>query len=219
MRRLSAEELREYGERFAADNLAYVDSEFVPQFDRMRVRIGRWTALAWGGVFLPGLVVTLVGPDWLSSETVVFGGAALASAGIALLHLRTAGREFPAPPGRAIVARAAPLAGLAPLYLRRVCERPESAVDQAHLYFQDAWRAQLMRGVVQGVLIGTLLLVAIAAIEVLPEFTFGLLYPGGVVVLAVGLMLRERSRLWFRKRLWPGLAPGQVIRPGEEVAA
>jgi hypothetical protein len=276
VRRPSAEELREYGEKFAADNLAYVDSEFVPQFDRTSVRRSRWGLLVWFGAMVPGPVMHLAGLRWLDPFAAACAGSALVGAVIAGLYLRAAGREFPPPPGRPVIARArhvrvsdyvppvavclcivacvvsvvigvdavrvaatadfdyargsaigtvivaaviAPIAAIAPLYMRIVCDRPESAVDQAHLYFQDAWRAQLMRGVLYGVLLGTAMLIALASVEVLPDALVPAMFPYGLVAAAgLGLLLHERSKLWFRKRLWSGLAPGQVIRPGEEVA-
>ena len=47
------------------------------------------------------------------------------------------------------------------------------------------------------------------------DTAFRLIIAGVPVVLLIGHS--EAGTQWFRKRLWPTLVPGQVLRPGETV--
>ncbi|UUW88233.1 hypothetical protein [Pimelobacter simplex] len=102
----------------------------------------------------------------------------------------------------------------APLAWRVVVRRPQRAVDAAHLYFQDAWRADALRNT--GILT---VLVPLSAAYVWPESSD----PARValVVLALGIgalgLTDLAPPLRFRARLWPTLGPRQVLLPGEPV--
>jgi hypothetical protein len=257
---------RQRGEKFAADNLAYIDSEFVEHFDRVGLLSTRVGVAVCGALVVPMLIYAgeTAGPNVRLGNGITISACAAAFVVVAAVRLWLVGREFPVPVGRLVIARprrvgvtdyvppealglcavcsalavvggyislrvdapvlaggsfaCAIVAAAAPLYLWLTCRRPESAVDAAHLYFQDAWRASLMQSVVRTVMIGTTFVFVWG-----PGFGSGdsrlenastevaFLVAGGILVLSL------RGRLWFRKRLWPQLAPGQVLLPGQTV--
>lgn len=108
------------------------------------------------------------------------------------------------------------LSAAAPLAWRVVVRRPQRAVDPAHLYLQDAWRAEALR--TTGILpvIAPVALLRTSASDVMPGAAFPL-----VAVLTIGITIvalgDHPSPNRFRARLWPTLAPGQVLMPGDAV--
>lgn len=272
-RRPSPASLRENGEEFAAENLAYVDSEFVHRFDHASITMRRVHGI---------LVAVLLVPAWFSLKSEQDAGLSLLLvwvtcliSALALFSLWFAGREFPAPEGRRVLARSrhvgvtdfvppiavaccvayvlaectvgvvalrsigqdgpfadrgqhvviavaafvvAAMTALLPLYLWAMCRRPESAVDSAHLYLQDAWRADRLQRVTSASGV-----VAVSVVMQTPYLDSVDSWQGDVhlvVVLALlgsAFLLERRSKLWFCKRLWPELAPGQVLLPGQPI--
>jgi hypothetical protein len=101
----SARRLRSQGESFAHRNQAYVDPEFVPVFNRAVTRADRFTA----ALILVGLVALRIidvrRVDTLPLELHLVPLLGVSLAVWAGFRLRTAGREFPVPGGRAAVAR------------------------------------------------------------------------------------------------------------------
>lgn len=93
-----------------------------------------------------------------------------------------------------------------------VSRRPEPAVDAAHLYLQDAWRAARMRTTLhQLALAGYCLGLTVASAD--PALPPGLwVVPVAVAGVASGLALHGRAR--FRDRLWPDVPAGQVLSVG-----
>ncbi|WP_418058987.1 hypothetical protein [Pimelobacter simplex] len=160
--------------------------------------------------------------DYVGQVTVVRvvlqAGLGATVAGGALAWAHVAGWT---PPAAGLLASGLVILALAlatPLAWSVVVRRPQRAVDPAHLYFQDAWRADALRNT------GPLPLVAaIATHSALPESSP--IAPVGlpVALLAVAIigtgLLDDVPRLRFRTRLWPTLAPHQVLRPGEPVPA
>lgn len=94
--------LKASGEEFARTHLAYVDSEFVDEFDRAELRDRRIAAAVLVGAIVPVWLISRFAPR---ADDVFPGVFAVAIALIALLRLSHAGREFPPPPGRVAVAR------------------------------------------------------------------------------------------------------------------
>jgi hypothetical protein len=103
--RPSKKRLRQRGEAFARRNRAFVDSEFVTAFDR----VTRWFLRLLGlGVFAYGLLSTVLHAtrvDAGSFPVPYFAVLGVFTTAWAVLRLRIAGREFPVPEGRAVVAR------------------------------------------------------------------------------------------------------------------
>lgn len=265
-------QLRRAGSRLAVANQAYVDSEFVAEFDRAEVldrrlraavlvpmAVGVWVVYELPG--LSGLAVGIIGCGYVA---------------IAILPLVRAGKEFTPRPGRPTLARlrevrftdyvhplalltcvVTAIAGLAaavgalqvgafkdgsthheqvslavsggivgvlalvtPLYFMVLCRRPEPAVDAAHLYFQDAWRASHMREALALVAVAAILLTTrVAALDLSGWLGGGLWMALMLVVLGCFAASDHWGRLRFRRRLWPTLAPDQVLLPGEPVPA
>ncbi|WP_418057718.1 hypothetical protein [Pimelobacter simplex] len=93
-----------------------------------------------------------------------------------------------------------------------VSRRPEPAVDAAHLYLQDAWRAARMRTTLQQLALAGFYL------GLTPAFTDPALPPGLWLVpiagAAAGSGLALHGRARFRDRLWPDVPAGQVLSVG-----
>ena len=101
------------------------------------------------------------------------------------------------------------------LFAQALCNRPTPAVDPSHLYLQDAWRARALAS--------AYILVAITAfLSFIPLSLVGFtwvasaamtatLYVTVPVVVAVWVVQPK----WFRRRLWRGLAPDEVLLPGQ----
>jgi hypothetical protein len=111
--------------------------------------------------------------------------------------------------------------------LRRLPALPEPA-DAAHLYWQDALRAQLLDGVVTGWISPTTLTFFAASFAmtratvrdwdfVLSEGASGLAIALTLVSAGLLLVAQLKGGPWFRRRLWPTLKSGQVLMPGEPV--
>jgi hypothetical protein len=269
----SDEQLRRRGQRFAGRHLAYVDSEFVPFFDRFT----RWSHWVAGTAFLSmgaGIFVL----HWVDKQAdpfpVVYAGViGLASTAWAVVRLRLAGREFPVsrhwgglarprrvtlsdyvPPSvqvltwlvlAAVVTVTFDLAGSAQpwrdglsvrigstaavvllaaagcslfAFGRTMCERPQPAMDPCHLYFQDAWRSEFLLGAFAFLCFGAFAYLSVIGFYVdLPGWLDSIGFQA-LTVAGVGYLVAFiRSSRHFRERLWPTLAPGQVLLPGEPV--
>ena len=100
----SAKALRIHGERFAREHLAFVDSEFVVPFDRAYTRNRRQLAVMFVALIAAMLVLDRFARGY-ASDLVLLPIAGLMALCVALLRLRMAGREFPVPSGRSVVAR------------------------------------------------------------------------------------------------------------------
>ena len=269
--------LRRRGQSFARWNGAYIDSEFVATFDRASTWGFRLSAVLYIAVMGTGLALqSAVAPS--ASIGLVFPPvASVILAFWAFFRLRVAGREFPAPHGRPVVARprrvslsdyvavtlqalvwldasavvtiaivvavdggstgnvlamkvmtgigAVALAGFLLLIQttgRALCDRPQSAVDACHLYFQDAWRAEFLVGAYGFVACGTAVLLLGLAIPLdspawIGNLVFSDAFPFFPVFYGIQFFVFLGFRLQFRRRLWPTLAPGQVLLPGQPV--
>lgn len=118
------------------------------------------------------------------------------------------------------------LAGLVETIGARLARAPEPAVDASHLYWQDCFRVDAVR--------------AAASVTVLTLFYLFWVIPGlvdvqiagvddtdlglgvGVVLVVVLLLVggvgdNQRPVGHMRSRLWPELAPGEVVVPGSAV--
>jgi hypothetical protein len=110
----------------------------------------------------------------------------------------------------------------------------EPAEDQAHLYWQDAYRAETIARLYGLWVSGAVGMVAQATTGIshalteahksnpVSEMGAWMLPITAAVVLiptALSAVHGRPGQQWFRKRLWPTLAPGQVLRPGETVPA
>lgn len=102
------------------------------------------------------------------------------------------------------------------LVIRAICARRQSAVDACHLYVQDAWRSVMFAHALAAVCWATYetffgVLVSQA------DFVFdGPFSPNLLWVFILPAMTVQVGRMrWFRRRLWPGLAPHQVLLPGQ----
>ena len=99
---------------------------------------------------------------------------------------------------------------------------PEPAGDAAHLYWQDAMRADVLRSAASFVpASAALMCVAMIGFEDTLHRVLGFVVMG--VLVAPLFVLERRSKAEpaadMRSRLWPGLAPGQVVQPGEPVSS
>ncbi|MGL5809125.1 MAG: hypothetical protein ACRCYQ_04185 [Nocardioides sp.] len=112
-------------------------------------------------------------------------------------------------------------AGCAAWAARRICRQPIPARDAAHLYWQDALRAdQIRRCYYEADLWGLqAALWFIADRErYLTQNASGLLAVVPLGLMVMTLIADHLGDMRFRKRLWPALAPGQVLMPGETPA-
>ncbi|MFC5731678.1 MULTISPECIES: hypothetical protein [Nocardioides] len=255
------------GREFAIRNLAYVDVEFVAQYDRETTRqIRRTVALA-----LPLLLAILLTIDGgTGPKMMVFAAVAVLFTIESGLRLHRAGREFTPTPGRPVLARprsvgitdylsrtalccyvsqaltaslllAAVLSSidqggtgalisaliltlvamLNPLQFHILVNRPQQAVDAAHLYFQDAWRADELRTMAMWLAIPTWLCAEeyVSTTDLSPVLAGALLVSGVVTIFSFfwDALQVLAGHLWFRKRLWPMLAPRQVLLPGDPI--
>jgi hypothetical protein len=265
--------LRRRGDTFARHHQAYVDSEFVPRFDRATISTLRFWAIFF--MLLVSAMVLLgdLGGDRIPAELRFLPLLGVFLAVWAGLRLHGAGREFPVSPARPPIARlrrvtlrdyvpvriqigvwvavsvclglagatlaqaghedvdpafvtmsvisAAVLFGaclFVQLSGRAMCNRPQAAVDPCHLYFQDAWRAEFLVSAYAFVVYPTFLYVTGVSVWLdlsprLDDHLFLAVALFYATLLATGV----GSRLHFRRRLWPTLAQGQVLLPGEPV--
>lgn len=99
-----------------------------------------------------------------------------------------------------------------------MCQRPQAAGDACHLYLQDAWRADHLVGSFAAVEVCAVLFMALLGSAVhLPKW-FTQMGPVPLFVLvAAHFAILGRERLRFRARLWPTLAPQQVLLPGDPI--
>ena len=102
-------------------------------------------------------------------------------------------------------------------FARALCERPTPAVDPSHLYLQDAWRARSLSSAYGAVClsgyVAFLGLVFVPDVRWLDSAMGVAMYPVMGAILAIGLS----QATWFRRRLWRGLPPGQVLYPGQQL--
>jgi hypothetical protein len=106
----------------------------------------------------------------------------------------------------------------------RLARTPEPAESAAHLYTQDAFRSGLIRmAALRSAMGGTYvcLLVSWALVFTEPVWAVGVVLG---VVLFVAMFREARGfgkapAAYMRSRLWPTLAPGQVLAPGDPVPA
>jgi hypothetical protein len=97
--------LRARGERFARENLAFVDSEFVPAFNRAWTWTQRMMACAFVTLIVTMLVVDRFAGGYVSTQLEFMPLLGLFLVCVAGVRLRMAGREFPVPPRRSVIAR------------------------------------------------------------------------------------------------------------------
>lgn len=104
-----------------------------------------------------------------------------------------------------------------PIVWHFMVSRPERSEDAAHLYLQDAWRANLLRETTSTAHMPALfLLVTISDTSAFPFAFSAIAFVGLLPALFISLLLVD-TNLHFRKRLWPMLTPGQVLMPGDAV--
>lgn len=159
-----------------------------------RVRVGDYVgpqlvACAWINLLVAaGLVVA----GWVDAPTFT-GALAVVDAGVLLASL-------------AFLQTAAIV----------ICRRPQAAVDPSHLYLKDAWRASFL---VQafGVVAAAAGVLAILHFFLVADFAPAWGFQAAVVVGALQVGLFVNLKLRFRRRLWPTLAPRQVLYPGQDV--
>jgi len=261
---------RRSGMQFARRNHALIDSEFVTAFDQANERSRRLGALLFFGVFSTLLVLGQLLPRSVPVMSLEGDLLGVAAAIWFAVRLYEAGREFPAPRGRPVIARpvrtvpsdyVAPqtriltvliaalvavfgvvvarrwidgdlravdavvlLAGASmtvliavavEAYARVMCERPQPAVDACHLYFQDAWRGEALNHAHLAVVIcGFQLVMGAYGADLVLDWSKPYLILA-VAVASLSLLSSGTTRRRFRQRLWPGLPPGEVLRPGD----
>jgi len=101
------------------------------------------------------------------------------------------------------------------LFAQGLCNRPTPAVDPSHLYLQDAWRARALAC--------AYILVAITAfLSFIPLSVVGFTWVAGAAMTAtfylsipVLVAVWVVQPKWFRRRLWGGLAPDEMLLPGQ----
>jgi hypothetical protein len=103
----------------------------------------------------------------------------------------------------------------------RLARHPEPAVDAAHLYWQDALRSDLVRSTAgmataAGMFL-CLLTPTILGFEHVADAVvwYGLALGLGLLTLMDDLRSHDRPAAYMRSRLWPTLAPHQVLRSGD----
>ncbi|HET6152938.1 MAG TPA: hypothetical protein VFE15_08265 [Marmoricola sp.] len=106
-----------------------------------------------------------------------------------------------------------------PLITKATCDRPQPAADQCTLYFLDAWRAEALRSAYGAVGLAAVELLAGVVVTSDRPALIGWGIAGAFAAMAIHATVFRRSVLHFRRRLWPTLAPGQVLRPGEVAPA
>jgi hypothetical protein len=105
----------------------------------------------------------------------------------------------------------------------RMARQPEPAEDPSHLYWQDAFRADLIRGAAWYTTYAAgflcLLTPQIAGLDsdlaTVAWWTIGAMMVG--LVLVDALTNRDHPARYMRTRLWPTLAVDQVLEPGDPV--
>jgi hypothetical protein len=264
--------LRKRTAAFGRRNQAWIDPELLPVVDGFTRREGRGAAAAVLATGAATCVVAVVAGPHHGLPLVCYAAAQLLFIGASTVRrLRTAGREFPLPPGRvvarprrispgdyvpastrvvvgldvlalsafsvgvtahpgwgdlgwpyrsavAVAAAGATAAAVALLVAeRRICDRPQPAADECHLYFLDAWRAELLRMAYAAlVLIAVVVPFGLALTSQAPGW-FGWSLVSGAAVVVVNQRVLRRNTLHFRRRLWPTLREGQVLGPGQAV--
>ena len=187
----------------------FVDEPGIPRLARLRSMapadlVSPW--LRWPSRI--GASASVAGATWVLMRHEM-SGEATAIAGFAVLSL-----------GASLVATE--------VVARRACTAAEPAVDTAQLYWQDALRADdLSRSHLDTLqAAGLLVMSGVVAtwMSGLDDDSYLLLGSGLAVALlvagAVGYLVWSRgTNPWFRRRLWPDLARGEVIAPGRKVAA
>ncbi len=117
---------------------------------------------------------------------------------------------------------------LAPLSVEvagnRLARQPEPAEDSAHLYWQDAFRSDLLRSASAMTAASGCLLCLIEPgllASTIPSWGATFWWALGAAILALMLLdsrgLRDRPAAYMRSRLWPMLTPDQVMRSGDPV--
>jgi hypothetical protein len=103
---------------------------------------------------------------------------------------------------------------------RILAARPTPAVDASHLYLQDAWRASVLSRAHANVgYICHVLFYGLIFTFTLPDWFYNGPALGLVCLLSSAYpLLRFVQPRQFRQRLWRGLAPTQVLLPGQTVA-
>lgn len=105
-----------------------------------------------------------------------------------------------------------------PVVWRLMVSRPEQSSDAAHLYLQDAWRANLLRDTTSTAHLPAIFVLVTLDSTNFPDASFLAAMMGFLVAAICGVFLID-TNLHFRKRLWPTLIPGQVLMPGDPVPA
>ncbi len=103
---------------------------------------------------------------------------------------------------------------------RRLARMPEPAGDPSHLYWQDALRVDALLSAINSTNLAAgmtcLAIVRLADSDLAWKLDFALL-AALLPALVIELQVVERPVARMRARLWPGLAPGQVLLPGDAV--
>lgn len=106
----------------------------------------------------------------------------------------------------------------------RLARMPEPADSAAHLYLQDAFRSDLVRLAALRSALGASFLCGLVSLFLLTDSSGPV--PVVLLVIAVLLYVRllseasdigKRPAAYMRARLWPTLAPGQVVMPDDPV--
>jgi hypothetical protein len=102
---------------------------------------------------------------------------------------------------------------------RILAARPTPAVDASHLYLQDAWRASVLSRAHANVgYICQVLFYGLIFSFTLPDWFYNGPTLGLVCMLSSAYpLLRIVQPRQFRQRLWRGLAPTQILLPGQNV--
>jgi hypothetical protein len=102
----------------------------------------------------------------------------------------------------------------------RLARMPEPAGDPAHLYWQDALRVDALHSAVSftttAASLSCLAIVNLAGTSTITRWDF-LLVALLLVAAVLGLWAEDHPVSRMRSRLWPSLAPGQVLAPGTPV--
>lgn len=111
-------------------------------------------------------------------------------------------------------------AAIAEWSVRQIAHTPEPAIDAAHLYWQDALRSESIKNAYIQVPLWAAQVAILGANFVRssdPWLWTSVFWLSSfvMVVLALASAISGIDPLSFRKRLWPTLAPGQVLMPGD----
>lgn len=111
-----------------------------------------------------------------------------------------------------LVAAAAVIAEWA---ARTIAETPQRAKDAAHLYWQDALRSNMIKQAYVGVPLWAGQVLIQGGIAIYAESPPFMVPLGFALVVVSAVSALSATSLRFRARLWPTLAPGQVLMPGD----